>query len=126
MTDGRPGDAEILSNGVELTPVRLPAPRLICAARRVTRACIYLGLGVLAILSVSIGGFLLALARGPIGFDWLTPVIVKSLDEHYAHRYDFGLEGVAFASTEQLTGLRNGRITFCIGSTSIKSPSHGE
>jgi hypothetical protein len=80
--------------------MRLQAPRLVCAARRVTRACVYLGLGVLAVLSVSIGGFLLVLARGPIGFDWLTPVIVKSLDELYAHRYDFGLGGVAFASTD--------------------------
>ena len=77
LTDGRRGDAEILSNDVVLTGVRLQAPRLVCAARRVTRACIYLGLGVLAILSVSIGGFLLVLARGPIGFDWLTPVIVR-------------------------------------------------
>jgi hypothetical protein len=80
--------------------VRLQAPRLVCAARRVTRACVYLGLAILAILSVSIGGLLLMLARGPIGFDWLTPVIVKSLDELYAHRYDFGLGGVAFATTD--------------------------
>ena len=64
---------EILSNEVDLTAVRLQAPRFVCAARRVTRACVYLGLGVLAILSVSVGGFLFVLARGPIGFDWLTP-----------------------------------------------------
>jgi hypothetical protein len=100
LTDGRRGDVEILSNEVDLTAVRLQAPRLVCAARRVTRACVYLGLGVLAILSVSVGGFLFVLARGPIGFDWLTPVIVKSLDELYAHRYDFGLEGVVLASTD--------------------------
>ncbi len=100
LTHGRRGDAEILSNEVDLTAVRLQAPRFVCAARRVTRACVYLGLGVLAILSVSIGGFLLVLARGPIGFDWLTPVIVRSLDELYAHRYDFGLGGVALASTD--------------------------
>jgi len=100
LTDGGRGDAEILSNEVDLTAMRLQAPRLVCAARRVARACVYLGLGVLAVLSVSIGGFLLVLARGPIGFDWLTPVIVKSLDELYAHRYDFGLGGVAFASTD--------------------------
>jgi len=100
LTDGRRGDAEILSNEVDSTGMRLQAPRFVCAARRVTRGCVYLGLGVLAILSVSIGGFLLVLARSPIGFDWLTPVIVKSLDELYDHRYDFGLAGVALASTD--------------------------
>ncbi|MGA9824682.1 MAG: AsmA-like C-terminal region-containing protein [Methylocystis sp.] len=100
MTHGPRGDAEILSNEVDPTGGRLQAPRFVCAARRVTRACVYLGLGVLAILSMSIGGFLFVLARGPIGFDWLTPVIVKSLDELYAQRYDFGLGGVALASTD--------------------------
>ncbi len=100
LTDGPRGDAEILSNQVDLPAVRLQAPRFVCAARRVTRGCVYLGLGLLVLLSVSVGGFLFVLARGPIGFDWLTPVIVKSLDELYAHRYDFGLGGVALASTD--------------------------
>ena len=100
LTDGPRGDAEILSNQVDLPAVRLQAPRFVCAARRVTRGCVYLGLGLLVFLSVSVGGFLFVLARGPIGFDWLTPVIVKSLDELYAHRYDFGLGGVALASTD--------------------------
>ena len=53
LTDGRRGDAEILSNEVDLPAVRLQAPRFVCAARRVTRGCVYLGLGVLALLSVS-------------------------------------------------------------------------
>ncbi len=49
---------------------------------------------------MAIGGFLIVLTRGPIGLDWLTPVIVGSLDELYAHRYDFGLSGVALANTD--------------------------
>ena len=51
-------------------------------------------------VSVLVGGFLVALSRGPIGFDWLTPIIVTSLNDLYAHRYDFGLNGVAVANTD--------------------------
>jgi hypothetical protein len=117
LTDGRSGDAELVTNGVGSTTIRPHAPTLARVARRFTRSCVYLALGLLAVLSMAIGAFLTVLARGPIGFDWLTPVIVKSLDELYAQRYDFGLGGVALASTDHgptltaqgLTVKSNGR-----------------
>ncbi len=49
---------------------------------------------------MTVGVFLVALCRGPIGFDWLAPTIVNSLDELYGGRYAFGLRGVAIANTD--------------------------
>jgi len=54
---------------------------------------------------MAIGAFLTVLARGPIGFDWLTPVIVKSLDELYAQRYDSG--SAALRSRVRITDRRS-------------------
>ena len=106
MTDGRSGDAESLANGVDLTsdvPLRAPGAGGLAggAMRGLMRGALFLGLGVLVILSISVGGFLSVLARGPIAFDWLAPTIVQSLDELYAHRYTFGLSGVALANTDR-------------------------
>ena len=57
---------------------------------------------VLVILvSLAVGAFMFALARGPIVLSWLAPVIVQSLDELYGRRYEFGLGNVALAETRQ-------------------------
>ncbi len=69
-------------------------------ARGFLRASGCVGLGLLAVFSAVFGGFLFALSRGPIVFDWLAPVIVGSLDELYAPRYVFGLDRVAIANTD--------------------------
>ncbi|WP_246206981.1 DUF3971 domain-containing protein [Methylocystis heyeri] len=75
-------------------------PRLSAGARRFVRGAGGIGIGILLILSMAAGVFLTALSRGPIGFDWLAPTIVRSLDELYAGRYAFGLKGVAVANTD--------------------------
>ena len=66
------------------------------AARAFARTAIW----VFAAAGVAIGGFFLALTRGPIALDWLAPTIVESLDEAYSHKYAFGLRAVTIASTD--------------------------
>jgi hypothetical protein len=56
-------------------------------------------LWMMAIAALALGAFFIALARGPITLDWLTPMIVDSLDELYRHRYRFQLGGAAIANT---------------------------
>jgi hypothetical protein len=51
------------------------------------------------IATLALGAFFVALARGPITFDWLAPTIADSLDELYHQRYQFQLGGAAIANT---------------------------
>ena len=78
----------------------LPTPRL-HALRWAARLFGGVGLIVVVLVSLGVGAFLLALARGPIALSWLAPVIVQSLDELYGRRYDFALGNAAIAETPQ-------------------------
>jgi hypothetical protein len=100
LTERQTGDDGVSHDGAGKTELRFQAPRLSPGARRIMRGAGGLGLGALAAISVIIGGFLILLSRGPIGFDWLTPTIVNSLNDLFARRYEFGLAGVAVANTD--------------------------
>ncbi|HEY8163512.1 MAG TPA: AsmA-like C-terminal region-containing protein [Methylocystis sp.] len=79
---------------------RPPRPHRRARARRVARAGAFLGLGSAAVICVALGAFFLALSRGPIDLAWLTPRIVKSLDERFSGKFSFDLAGVSIANSD--------------------------
>jgi AsmA-like C-terminal region len=72
------------------------------AALRVAAMILF---GVVLLVSMAAGAFFLLLSRGPISLDWLTPRIVRALDERFAGRFDFQLRGASIASSDHGPGL---------------------
>ncbi len=58
------------------------------------------GLAAALLCAVTIGGFFLLLAQGPISFAWLAPQIASSLDELAGGRYEFSLATVSIGNSD--------------------------
>jgi len=101
LSENDAADYEFRRKGIGALCDALPTPRLPHGVRRMARLYGGVGLVLVILITLAVGVFMFALARGPIVLSWLAPVIVQSLDDLYGGRYQFGLRNVALADTRQ-------------------------
>jgi AsmA-like C-terminal region len=77
-----------------------PIPRAYSKRPRKWRLLATVLIGVVVLACVGVGAFFLLLSKGPISLDWLTPRIVKALDDRFAGRFDFQLHGASIANAD--------------------------
>jgi hypothetical protein len=57
-------------------------------------------LALVVLAGLGVGVLFLLLSRGPISLDWLTPRVVRALDNHFAGRFAFQLRGASIANSD--------------------------
>ncbi|MBI3275948.1 MAG: hypothetical protein HYZ60_08430, partial [Methylocystis sp.] len=77
-------------------------------------------------VAIGVGACFMALARGPISFDWLAPAIAESLSELYGPRYDFDLGAAAIANTDHGPTLTVGGLAVKMGGRTIVAAPRAE
>jgi hypothetical protein len=77
-----------------------PIPRAHLKRPMAWRRWMTLLAGVVVLACIGVGGFFLLLSRGPISLDWLTPRIVRALDDRFGGRFDFQLRGASISNAD--------------------------
>ena len=126
MSENDAADYEFRRKGFRAVCEALPMPRFPHGLRRTARLYGGIGLVIALIISLGVGAFLIALARGPIVLSWLAPVIVESLDELYGRRYDFGLGTVALVDTAHGPTLVAEGLTVKLGGRTVIAAPRAE